>query len=55
MKPSTKKKPKGTVWNFERGRLNAIAAARLNGGKNRPAPPITLPKLKFMEVSPYVD
>lgn len=52
MTKPAKKKPKGTVWNFERGRLNAIAAAHLNGGKSRPAPPITLPKLKFMEQLP---
>lgn len=50
--PSTftaNKKRKGKVWNFERGRLNAIASAHLNGGKSRPAPPITLPRVKFLE------
>lgn len=51
----TANKRKGKkVWNFERGRLNAIAAAHLNGGKNRPAPPITLPRVKFLE-APDVD
>ena len=49
------KKRKGMTWNFEKGRLNAIAAAHLNGGKSRPAPPVTLPKLKFMEDVQNVD
>lgn len=49
MKKPNRKKPKGTVWNFEKGRQRAIAMAAFNAAKSRPAPPITLPRVKFLE------
>lgn len=53
----TANKRKGKkVWNFEKGRERAIAAARFNGSKGtwRKPPPITLPRVKFLE-APDVD
>lgn len=48
------KKRKGVVWNFEKGRERAIKMAALNASKTRIPPPITLPRVKFLEV-PFVD
>lgn len=48
------KKRKGCVWNYEKGRERAIKMAALNAAKARIPPPITLPRVKFLEV-PFVD